>query len=261
MRRYVNWFLNGFAITFAVPSFLIIISWNAIPGDHLYGIKTGLEKVALGVTIKTPLASILSVKYTERRFSEANTLLTKKGSTLGYNLLVAETKNSKTIIVDKKDKSQAKELVAKIEEYQKKIAEKKLAIETGTITIPVAYAPPQATSQPYIPPQPGQTPAPTTTPKPVYTPAATPASTDEITAGTTDEILDDLEQTDKDLEEIKEEVRKVAQTLTVPTTSATPLPAGDISPGQLRKRESLDITLTPQPISTQEEQQTSAPAP
>lgn len=231
MRKYLNWFLNGFAISFAIPTFLIIISWNAIPGDRLYGVKTGLEDIALNLTIKTPLGTFLSVRYTERRFGEANTLLSKKGSTLGYSLLVTEARESKTIIAGKKDKSQARDLVSKIEKYQTQISDKRIAIETGTISIPSSTAPTPTTAG--IPTQPTNVPVatptnipniPTSTPvvaTPTTLPAnpivtAPPATTNTIVAESEDQILKKLNDTEKELQSIKEELERVAASQKLP---------------------------------------------
>ena len=113
-----------------------MISWNALPGDMLYGIKTGLENVALGVTIRTPLASRLTVKYTERRFTEASRLLSSKGSTLGYDLLIQETQKSSSLILEKNDSANAEDLRAKIEDYKQEINQKKIAIASGAFQVP-----------------------------------------------------------------------------------------------------------------------------
>lgn len=209
MRKFLNWLTAGFAAFFSIPTFLILISWNAIPGDSLYGLKTALEDVALAVTIKTPLASTLSVSYTERRFSEANVLLSQKGSTVGYKLLIAETNDSKEIIVDKKDSKQATQLVNKIEVYQKDIQEKKQLIQQGRLAIPTQEVTrqPEATTVPSI-----KTPAPTlvptvkppsvtSTPKPTAPPVVTPDTSD-------DEVLENLEEAEEELEKIKQEVKR-----------------------------------------------------
>jgi len=182
MRKFFNWFSSAFAILFAIPSFFILISWNALPGDALYVIKTGLEDIALAITIRTPVASAFSINFTQRRFSEANRLLAKKGSTIGYTLLVAEARETQTIIVDQKDTKKAEELVTKIEEYQARIEEKKVALASQ----PTAILPPQT-----------QTTAPTVE----QAPSPAPAPSVEV-------VIEDLEQTNQELEEIKEEIKK-----------------------------------------------------
>ena len=91
---FITWFVLFFL---AVPSFLVLASWNSLPGDALYGVKRGLEEVLL--TLVSPskdLSATVSVKYSERRFSEANSLLTEKHSIVGlayFEQQVQETQN------------------------------------------------------------------------------------------------------------------------------------------------------------------------
>lgn len=220
MRSFLNWFLSGFAILFAVPSFLILISWNALPGDRLYSLKTGLEDITLTLTLKTPLSSKLSVKYTDRRFSEASRLLSKKGSSIGYNLLVSEANQSKDIIVQNQDSKSAAELVAKIDNYQKNIEQKKIAIQTGGISIPTSQTATgnktttttttTISSPTPFPTTTQQTPAPTpysTTPTPTpVSPVVTQTPPPVVNAQSESEVLNNLDETNKQLEDIKKQI-------------------------------------------------------
>ena len=202
--------MSAFAVTFAIPSFLILVSWNALPGEKLYGVKTGLEDMALAVTIRTPIASAFSLSFTERRFDEANRLLSKKGSTVGYTLLVAGARKTQTIIVDQKDTQKAQELIAQIEEYQARIEEKKLAIAAQ----PTAILPPQQESLTTLPTPTPTTQAHTPTPGPAVQTSA-PVVSDVNTpipsptpAPSSDVVIQDLEETNQELEEIKEELER-----------------------------------------------------
>jgi prephenate dehydrogenase len=161
MKKFLNTIFTGMAVFLAIPTILILASWNALPGDFLYPVKTGLEDIVLSLTMHTPFASAFSMKFTDRRFSEATRLLAKKGSTIGYGLLVEEAQQTKDIIVKKQDTTKGSELVVKIEEYQKNIEEKQL-----TTTLPQE-----------------------------------PSSNQET-------ILEDLEETNQELEEIKEEIKE-----------------------------------------------------
>ena len=249
----MNWFLNGFAVTFAIPSILILVSWNALPGERLYGVKTGLENVALGVTMRTPLASILSVKYTERRFDEANQLLSKNGSTLGYKLLIQEANKSSNIILEKKDKTQAKELIRKIDEYKNQIGQKKVAIKKGYISVPVAYNPEQTTQIItetriiYT-----NIPAPTINPITGQTPPPTPVAVIPVQAQDEDEVITDLQTTEDDLDDIRDRLEDL------PDRAQEHVRRPDlIAPDEMpRQEEQPDLqtptteTTPPQPDST-----------
>lgn len=75
MKKILNvltWSLLAF---FLVPSGLILASWNAVPGDSLYGVKVGLEKTLVSITPSLALQSSLQVNYTERRLAETQRLL------------------------------------------------------------------------------------------------------------------------------------------------------------------------------------------
>jgi hypothetical protein len=207
VKNFLNWFSAGFAAFFFIPTLLIMVSWNAVPGDSLYGLKTALEDVALALTIRTPLASTLSVGYTERRFSEANVLLSKNGSTVGYKLLVSEAGDSKDIIVDKKDTKKAAQLITQIEGYQKDIEQKQQLIRQGQLAIPTKQATfptagtPAPTSQ--------ATPVPAAAPPITVTATPKPTAPSVITADESDdEVLQNLEDTNIELEKIIDEIKK-----------------------------------------------------
>ena len=75
VKKFLNvltWSLLAF---FLVPSGLILASWNAVPGDSLYGVKVGLEKTLVSITPSLALQSSLQVNYTERRLAETQQLL------------------------------------------------------------------------------------------------------------------------------------------------------------------------------------------
>ncbi len=193
MRDFLGSLITALALVLLIPTTLILVSWNALPGERLYGLKRGLENVAFALTKDTPIATAFSLKFTDRRFSEANILLAQKGSTIGYRLLVAEAKKTKDVIVEKNDTQSAAQLVQNIETYQKTIVEKKLALETQPVVIPVptqvTSATPRATAV--------QTPAAAvSTPIPVPTPQ--PVS----------QVVTDLDKTNDELEKIKDEVKK-----------------------------------------------------
>ncbi|MEJ2347946.1 MAG: DUF5667 domain-containing protein [Patescibacteria group bacterium] len=162
MKKFLNIFLTAFAAFFSVPTILILASWNAIPGDSLYSIKTGLEDVVLTLTINTPLASAFSVNFTDRRYTEATKLLAREGSSVGYQLLVAEAQQTQNIVIKKKDVKNGAQLINKIEEYQTQIQEKKVEIQAQAANkLPSAATPKPSTPKPVSIQEP-TTPEPTT---------------------------------------------------------------------------------------------------
>lgn len=223
-----------FAAILFIPCFLIILSWNALPGEGLYSIKTGLEDATLSLLGKTSLASNFSVKYTERRYDEAIVLLDKKGSTAGYELLIAEAKESKDRVIKTTDEKNAEELVSKINEYQEKIEQKKSQIQSGQSNVPVKeyivihetkiittqeiitniVSPKEkseedTTSDTTSVSKPTKTQKPIKTPAPTKAPVVTSAQGQDVVveqAETNEEVIADLEQTQDELEEIKQEI-------------------------------------------------------
>ncbi len=75
MKKFLNIFTWSLLAFFLVPSGLILASWNAVPGDSLYGVKVGLEKTLVSITPSLALQSSLQVNYTERRLAETQQLL------------------------------------------------------------------------------------------------------------------------------------------------------------------------------------------
>lgn len=71
LNRIVWWIL----VLLAVPTTLILVSWNAVPGDSTYKIKIGLEQLLLNIVPSADAKSSLNIKYTERRFTEVEKVL------------------------------------------------------------------------------------------------------------------------------------------------------------------------------------------
>ena len=211
MRKFLDRLITGLAIAFVIPTTLILISWNAIPGDRLYPIKTEMEDITLALTANTRLASAFSLKFTDRRFNEATLLLTKEGSTIGYELLVAEAQQTQAIVLSKQDVKNGSQLIEKIEEYQAEIEKKQIEIQSQatTPTIPTTTTTILATPTP--------TPSPLVIQKPITTTAPSGETKEIIVSKPVtvvikkeepEEVLIKLEETTAELEKIKEKVKK-----------------------------------------------------
>lgn len=98
MRAILDKMLWGALIVLFGPSVMIVASWNALPGDSIYGVKLALEKTALALASPSyATAGTLQIKYTERRYAEAKQLLASKQSIQGLPYLeqqIAETKKA-----------------------------------------------------------------------------------------------------------------------------------------------------------------------
>ncbi|RLC30740.1 hypothetical protein DRH13_03950 [Candidatus Woesebacteria bacterium] len=149
MKKFLGALLTGFALFFSIPTILILASWSAIPGDTLYSVKSSLEDVALALTANTRIATTFSVNFTDRRFNEAAILLDKRGSTVGYELLVAEAKQSRSMILSERDFKNGTQLAQKIEEYQADIrARQAIAQNLAGSPTPAPYVAPDPTTPP-----------------------------------------------------------------------------------------------------------------
>lgn len=212
MRRLIDGLITGIALFFLIPTFLILISWNAIPGDNLYTLKTGLEDAALILLSGTPLVPKVSIQFTNRRLGEASKLLDTKGSTVGYDLLVAEARQTQNYLVSKNDKVDSAVFIQNINDYKKQIAQQRARAlaqaKASGKTIPVA------------------------TPKPVNpTPAPSGQSiivnvpTQEIiTQEPPDQVVQNLDNTENQLNQIQDQLQSESTFVPEPTSTPTPAP-------------------------------------
>lgn len=203
MKKFFSALLTGFAIFFSIPTVLILASWNALPGQVLYSVKSSLEDVALALTINTPLSTAFSVSFTGRRFAEATKLQDKEGSTAGYELLVAEAQQAQGMVIGKQDVKSGTQLIRKIEEYQAEIAERQISAQDKVSAPSTGYQVPSPT--PVIPPSPA-TPVPVVTKKKKTT-VVIPIEI-VIEEEEPEVIIENLKETQLELEKIKEKIKE-----------------------------------------------------
>ncbi len=205
MRRLLDAFITAVVLLLFIPTFLILLSWNAIPGDSLYPLKTGLEDITLLLLSGTPLVPKVSMKFTDRRFDEATKLLNQKGSTVGYDLLVSEAQQTQTLITSKNDRIDTATFVQNIDQYQQKIEQTKVQVQVKS-GISVSQQTPSI--MPTQVPVPLQTP-PSATSQPVGQEIiVTKPETVVIKEETPQQVLQKLNDTEAQLEEIKKQVQK-----------------------------------------------------
>jgi hypothetical protein len=212
VKKFLDRLITGLAIAFVIPTTLILISWNAIPGDRFYPIKTEMEDITLALTANTRFASAFSLEFTDRRFNEATLLLAKEGSTVGYELLVAEAQQTQAIVLSKQDVKNGSQLIEKIEEYQAEIEKKQIEIQSQA-TIPTI----PTTTTTTILATPTPTPSPLVIQKPITTTVPSGETKEIIVSKPVtvvikkeepEEVLIKLEETTAELEKIKEKVKK-----------------------------------------------------
>lgn len=193
MRLIVDKVLWGTLLLLFGPTAMIVASWNALPGEGLYGVKLALERTALAVASPSyATAGTLQIKYTERRYAEAKQLLASKQSVQGLPYLeqqIAETKKA----IERAPNKQAQVTLAKQYISALNTVSGDLEVQKQTVTSSskaLAYMPPQSNrNEPSTVPPPTQQqttsarPSPTSDVKEVPTsevkkpPTSTPTST------------------------------------------------------------------------------------
>lgn len=238
MRKYLD--LSTWIILFALMPFsiLALLSQNSVPGDLFYPVKRGLENMILVASSVSPSTKVaFRTNLTEQRFKEAEQLLVLQGKTTALADFVVDVQIVEEELLklssfeDKKELSE--KLVAKIDEYQTKLAQVQTQIEQQPaqeqfqkpsqpqqpIPIPIQVPTQQApTPSGFQAPQPkadqpgAETPTPIETPKPFiqipFQPQQTPTSIPILDSVKKEEVVTKVEETKEKLKEIKERVRK-----------------------------------------------------
>lgn len=207
LKFFLTGLLWGLVAILAIPSALIIISWNAIPGDSNYGLKVGLEKVLLGVAPSDNLKATLQIKYTERRFDEVEKVISTDyahQSLESFNSQLIASKDSVQKIENTEEKSvQTQSLITTLEKVSQKIDQKeqititpiKTVIPTKIITPTRIITPTKIITA--VPTQIPPTSAPTIIPTIVSdTPSIQP------------DISQELDETKEKIKEVIEELKK-----------------------------------------------------
>ncbi len=194
MRLIVDKILWGALILLFGPTVMIVASWNALPGDNLYGVKLALEKTALALASPSYATSgNLQIKYTERRFAEAKQLMASKQSIQGLPYLDQQIAQTKKVIENAPNKEAQ---VALAKQYITTLSTVSTDLETQKQSItqspqPLASAQPQqiatpiptptlrptVTQTPVIGTREAPTSPPTSTPKATSSPTSTPRPT------------------------------------------------------------------------------------
>jgi len=225
IKTILTGFVLGLILILFIPVTLILASWNAVPGDSIYSVKVGLEKAILGITPSDNLKTTLEIRYTERRFSEVEKIISSNTNKQDENLNESLTNLTNQAIASKnslqksqniEEKTVQKEaLIATLESISVKIEEKKqisntnpnptkvpTKIPTKTPTNTPEVVKPNVTSQPII----INKSSPTLTPIPTLIPTAVPTQSEDIQPIISPPDLDDTQEIiDEIIDELKGE--------------------------------------------------------
>lgn len=184
-----------FLFALAPVTVIILLSQNAVPGDAFYPAKRGMENVILAAASVHPATRVaFRADLTDRRFSEAETLLLAKQDTAGLTqFIIADVKADRELraLDDIVEKNRLQEKVKQsFVEYDQRLlaVETQLAaagkqipgVTTSTIDQSSLQQPQQVAIIPTNTPvpiptsAPGQPPLPTNTPVPLPTATPTP---------------------------------------------------------------------------------------
>ncbi|MEX2012783.1 MAG: DUF5667 domain-containing protein [Candidatus Levyibacteriota bacterium] len=167
------------ALFILTPAFFIaMFSQNALPGDFLYPVKRGIENTLIAAASVNPATkAVLLADISDRRFTEADTLLLSQANIEPLNDLIAQVESSEVAIDNVSDPKKQEELTAKviaqIEDYQAKLTSTAAKIESSPS--PFAQTPTQTQAQTAVQISPSPTQAITTAP--VVTSTLTPTQT------------------------------------------------------------------------------------
>lgn len=216
LSDFLNKIVWWLVVILAIPSILILVSWNAVPGDSTYKIKIVLEQILLGVTPTANAKSTLQIKYTQKRIDEVQKVITTSHANESLSNLTDQVVASENSVKDIKNveekKIQTQNLIDTLENVSQKIEQTKqsTSIENSSTSTPT----PIPTKIPTIISTPtlvtNLSPSPTFIP--TSTPTQIPTKTIIITPTQSSNIYSDQnisEKLDKTNEKIKETIEKL----------------------------------------------------
>ena len=143
MQKIVDYITYGFIAVFALPTVLIMVSWNSVPGDMTYGVKRAFESAALVLARPSYDAQTsLNEQYTKRRLDEAKVILASHQSTQGLSYLSQQIAATKAMIqnapTQEKKQEAAKKYITTLQTVSTELKAQKTK-SSGTLAVkPVA---------------------------------------------------------------------------------------------------------------------------
>jgi hypothetical protein len=213
MQKIVDYLSWGFILLFAVPTILIMASWNSLPGEPMFGVKRSFEEVLLFFVKPSYAAEAqLNMHYTRRRMNEAKTLLANRKSTEGLSYLSQQVRMTKAVIERAPSKEKQREVAQSYIQTLRAVSSE-LETQQREIVSESSGVPPQSlpTSRPTSTPQPTNVQAhlsiPTQQPTRTPTQAPHPTTQPPMTPGT--QPLQSTEAVGQLQEEIQETIQEL----------------------------------------------------
>ncbi|MDO8269792.1 MAG: DUF5667 domain-containing protein [Candidatus Levybacteria bacterium] len=208
MKNFLNKALWVSFIFLSPMTLLGLFSQNSIPGEILYPIKLGIEKTGSLVFAFTPEShASYNTALTERRFEEAQALIIQNSNTTGLTDLVEQTQKTALSTSKVEDPQQKKlieeKLIRNITQYQQSLTQTQQTVNATYQPVEAVTIQPSAT-------QPHQPTVRIAQPKAVATiveqPTPTPTPISPKAKESSPEIIQNIEETKKELEEIKKQI-------------------------------------------------------
>lgn len=139
MRKILDKLIWIGLFVFFVPTTLVIASWNSLPGDFMFPIKLGLERSLLVIVSPSyEVSGQLQIKYTERRFSDAQRLLAINNSVSGLPYLDQQVEAAK-VSIEKAPNVESRQVlanqyIATLTQVSDDLEQQKLAITKTAVT-------------------------------------------------------------------------------------------------------------------------------
>lgn len=214
MRAWFDKLTIGLVIVLSLPTALVILTWNSLPGNFDYPIKLAMENLLLFVVSPSYAATgNLNIVYTERRYYETKQLLVQKQSPRGLILLSNQVHQTKTAILGAQNQdAQTRELatryIATLETVKSDLEEQKISLVSSASNPPPPRNKPTTATVPYSPTPPPRVDQPFESP--MQPPAVQPAPT-STEPETTQEVVTHIEETQEVIEQTIEELREVRE--------------------------------------------------
>ena len=140
MSKILSIIIWIFIAVLSVPTVLVLVSWNSLPEDAFYPTKIAMESFLLrAVSVIPVLAGQLEMKYSDRRFTEAEKMILDKKNSAGLEQFLQQVRSANIRIASVSDpavKQKLKaELLVSLSDYDQKLTQtkEKLVIQDNGI--------------------------------------------------------------------------------------------------------------------------------
>ncbi len=166
LPRFLQSYSLWISVLLAFPTFVMLATWNLLPGQLFYNVKLGVEEVPRLALGQSKAAADYEVAIADRRFSEATTLV-KSDNTLGLSQLQTSLKTAEQKVIQTQNEQAREQLLTNLIAYNQKL-------ETQKQMVMVVYVQNSSGAQGQTPPSPPLVPTTVqTTAQPAMPPTAT----------------------------------------------------------------------------------------